>query len=100
MVVSNYRCRSYILVKAFDYILLHNSCRKMFLSFGLMAIGPKRSGGRPGAKGFVGVSKKIRRPRWLIRQIEDNEGSSSESSESIVYDGLPEKLAAYNPNIE
>ena len=79
----------------------------MFLGCGIIVVGPRRSHGRPGAKGFCGVGMKFREPKWTFRRktvcvVSDDHPSRDEipltcaSSES-VFESLPEIVASFKP---
>jgi hypothetical protein len=77
----------------------------MFLGCGIMVVGPRRSDGRPRAKGFCGVGMKFWKPKWMSRRKTLNVASSDHSSSDEIppsyapgesgSEGLPEIVASY-----
>ena len=71
-----------------------------------MVVGPRRSDGRPRAKGFCGVGMEVWKPKWMSRRKTLNAASddcpsygevppSHASGESGFEDYLPEIVASY-----
>lgn len=75
-----------------------------------MFVGPRKSHGRPRAKGYSGVGIMLRRPRFMSHWKTSNTGSNGHSSsdellpsyidasEESSPDGLPEVLASFDPH--
>jgi hypothetical protein len=80
----------------------------MFLGCGIMVVGPRRSDGRPRAKGFCGVGMKFRKPKWISRRKTVNVASDGHSSYDEVppsyassesgFEALPEIVASFDPD--
>jgi hypothetical protein len=62
----------------------------MFLGCGIMVVGPRRSDGRPRAKGFCGVGMEVWKPKWMSRRKTLNAASNDHSS----YDEVPPSYAS------
>ena len=70
-----------------------------------MAVGPRRSDGRPRAKGFCGVGMEVWKPKWMSRGKTLNAASGHHSSYDEIppsyasgesgFEGLPEIVASY-----
>jgi hypothetical protein len=77
----------------------------MFLGCGIMVVGPRRSDGRPRAKGFCGVGIEVWKPKWMSRRKTLNAASGDHSSynkiplsyvsEESGFEGLPEIVVSY-----
>lgn len=73
-----------------------------------MVVGPRRSNGRPRAKGFCGVRMNFRKPKWISRRkalrVPSGDHSSydevppSYASSESGFEGLPEIIASFNPD--
>jgi hypothetical protein len=73
-------------------------------------VGPRKSNGRPRAKGYCGVGMMLRQPKFMSRgktssAVSDGHSSSDElipiyidTSEKSSLDGLPESLASFDPH--
>jgi len=81
----------------------------MFLGCGIMAVGPRRSDGRPRAKGHCGVGVVFRKPKWMTRQKTSSVASDDHSSDDAPpgyinlsgerrFEGLPEMAASFDPH--
>jgi hypothetical protein len=82
----------------------------MFLGYSIIFIGPRKSHGRPRAKGYYDVGIILRRPRFISRGKTLNAGSDGHSSsneplprytntsEESSPDGFPEALASFDPH--
>jgi hypothetical protein len=79
----------------------------MFLGYGIIVVGPRRSDSRPRAKGFYSISIEVWKPKWMSRRktlntVLDNCPSCGEvppnhiSGESGFEDYLPEIVALYS----
>ncbi len=93
---------TYHQVVTFYSIIISN----MFLGCGIMVVGPRRSDGRPRAKGFCGVGMEVWKPKWMSRRktlnaVSDDCPSYDEvppshaSGESGFEDYLPGIVASY-----
>jgi hypothetical protein len=56
----------------------------MFLGCGIMVVGPRRSDGKPRAKGFCGVGMEVWKPKWMSRRKALNAPSND-----YCYDEVP-----------
>ncbi len=75
-----------------------------------MFVGPRKSHGKPRAKGYCGIGIMLRRPRFMSRGKTSNAGSDGHSSsdellprytdtsEESSPDGFPEALASFDPH--
>jgi hypothetical protein len=79
----------------------------MFLGCGTIVVGPRRSDGRPRAKGFCGVSMKFWKPKWMSRRKTINAASDGQSygevppsyaSSESGFERLPEIAASFDPD--
>jgi hypothetical protein len=73
----------------------------MFLGCGIMAVGPRRSDGRPRAKGFCGVGMEVWKPKWMSRgktlntASDDHSSHDKDASDENGREDLPEIIASY-----
>jgi hypothetical protein len=81
----------------------------IFLGCRLIAVGPRRSNGRPRAKGHYSVSIIFQKPKWISRQKILSRASNKHSSNNAPLDyisllsehrfeGLPKIAASFNPH--
>ena len=80
----------------------------MFLGLGIIAIGPRRSRNRLGAKALYNISIKLQLPRFISHKKKINIASNSYSSSKDLLlsyvntksncDGLPKVLVSFNPH--
>ena len=81
----------------------------MFLGCGIIVVGPRRSDGRPRAKGHCGVGIMFRKPKWISRQKISSGASDEHSSDDAPpgyislssehrFEGLPEMAASFDPH--
>jgi hypothetical protein len=73
----------------------------MFLGCGIMAVGPRRSDGRPRAKGFCGVGMEVWKPKWMSRRktlnaaSDDHSSYDKDASDENGREDLPKIIASY-----
>jgi hypothetical protein len=74
-----------------------------------MVVGPRRSDGRPRAKGHCGFGMMFRKPNWTSRQKTSSAASDGHSSNDAPpsyinssgersFEGLPEMVASFDPH--
>jgi len=74
-----------------------------------MVVGPRRSDGRPRAKGYCGVGMTFQKPKWMSRQKPSIAASDAHSfndappsyinpSGERSFEGVPEMVASFDPH--
>ncbi|MAD85091.1 MAG: hypothetical protein CL912_19195 [Deltaproteobacteria bacterium] len=82
----------------------------MFVGFGVMWVGPRRSDGNARTKRYCGAGWMFRRPKWGVsrgkklssatedRSSDDNPPSYTDASTQSSFEGLPKIAAKFDPH--